>query len=183
MKKFTIFLAAAMMILSLAACTPTTVKQSEPATVPPGVEMTTGGAEDKVPDPNVAPMDIVSVYSINEDATGLNQAMDAVEKLDAQPLVDKLIEYGVLDEGTTVNKFEIKDGIGTLDLSKAPAFDSGSAEKEKWMLAAIGNTFIENYNNESGKTDQLKQLKLLVEGKNYSGANVTQGDGDYLQLN
>lgn len=61
----------AMLVLSLAACTPTPVKQSESATEPM-VEASTGGASDKVPDPNVEPMEIISVYSSNEDATGLN---------------------------------------------------------------------------------------------------------------
>ena len=46
---------------------------------------------------------------------GLNQAMDAVDELTAAvALVDKLIEYGVvLEEGTEVLNFDIKDGIGT----------------------------------------------------------------------
>lgn len=117
MKKFIMCFVGAMLVLSLAACTPTPVKQSESATEPM-VEASTGGASDKVPDPNVEPMEIISVYSSNEDATGLNQAMDAVDELTAQSLVDKLIEYGVLEEGTEVLNFDTKDGIGTLDLSK-----------------------------------------------------------------
>ena len=96
MKKFIMCFVGAMLVLSLAACTPTPVKQSESATEPL-VEASTGGASDKVPDPNVEPMEIISVYSSNEDATGLNQAMDAVDELTAQSLVDKLIEYGVLE--------------------------------------------------------------------------------------
>ena len=80
MKKFIMCFAGAMLVLSLAACTPTPVKQSESATEPM-VEASTGGASDKVPDPNVEPMEIISVYSSNEDATGLNQAMDAVDEL------------------------------------------------------------------------------------------------------
>ena len=103
MKKFIMCFVGAMLVLSLAACTPTPVKQSESATEPM-VEASTGGASDKVPDPNVEPMEIISVYSSNEDATGLNQAMDAVDELTAQSLVDKLIEYGVLEEGILTQK-------------------------------------------------------------------------------
>ena len=58
----------------------------------------TGGASDKVPDPNVEPMEIISVYSSNEDATGLNQAMDAVDELTAQSLdVYKRQTYNIYD--------------------------------------------------------------------------------------
>jgi len=81
-------------------------------------------------------MEIISVYSSNEDATGLNQAMDAVDELTAQSLVDKLIEYGVLEEGTEVLNFDTKDGVGTLDLSKVP---SSGTSGEMLMLTAIGN--------------------------------------------
>ena len=171
MKKFIMCFVGAMLVLSLAACTPTPVKQSESATEPM-VEASTGGASDKVPDPNVEPMEIISVYSSNEDATGLNQAMDAVDELTAQSLVDKLIEYGVLEEGTEVLNFDTKDGIGTLDLSKVP---SSGTSGELLMLTAIGNTFTENF--------ELDKLKLLVNGKNYSSGHIEHGDNDYLEYN
>ena len=158
MKKFIMCFVGAMLVLSLAACTPTPVKQSESATEPM-VEASTGGASDKVPDPNV-------------DATGLNQAMDAVDELTAQSLVDKLIEYGVLEEGTEVLNFDTKDGIGTLDLSKVP---SSGTSGELLMLTAIGNTFTENF--------ELDKLKLLVDGKNYSSGHIEHGDNDYLEYN
>ena len=63
MKKFLMCLAGALLVLSLAACAPTQVKKESTAPVPQ--EATTGGASDKVPDPNVEPMDIVSIYSSN----------------------------------------------------------------------------------------------------------------------
>ena len=169
MKKLFMCLAGALLVLSLAACSPTQVKKE--STAPNPQEVTTGGASDKVPDPNVEPMDIVSIYSANEDATGLNQAMDAVDELTAQALVDKLIEYGVLEEGTEVLKFDVADGVGTLDLSKVPS--SGTAG-ETLMLMSVGNTFTENF--------ELEKLKLLVDGKNYSSGHIEQSDDDYLQF-
>ena len=61
-----ISLLTAMMAVSLAACTPTTDKQKETKSaeeVQAQIEaQTTGGASDKVPDPNVAPVAIISVY-------------------------------------------------------------------------------------------------------------------------
>lgn len=171
MKKLTMLFAGVMLVLSLAACTPTPVKQAETATQPM-VEASTGGATDKVPDPNVEPMEIISVYSSNEDATGLNQAMDAVVELTAQALVDKLIEYGVLEDGTEVLKFDMADGVGTLDLSKVP---SSGTSGELIMLTSIGNTFTENF--------ELDKLKLLVNGENYSSGHIEHGDSDYLEYN
>lgn len=169
MRKFVMFFMSAVLIMSLAACAPTQPKM-ETTAPDPDMLAPTGGASDKVPDPNAQPMDIISVYSQNDDATGLNQAMDAVDELSAQALVDKLIEYGVLEEGTKAISFDTADGIGTLNLSQVPT--SGTTG-EALMLTAIANTFIENY--------ELDKLKLLVNGKNYSSGHIEQGDNDYLQ--
>ena len=177
MKKWLIGVMTVLMAVSLAACTPTTEKQKKETTaataaksqedmVPPS----TGGASDKVPDPNVMPVAVISVYHGGEGS--LVQDMDSLdtEGLDAQLLVDKLIEYGVLEDGTKVLKFDTADGTGTLDLSQVPA---GGEGEELLMLTAIGNTFTENF--------ELDKIKLLVNGKNYSGTKVKQGDGDYLE--
>ncbi|MDW2796999.1 GerMN domain-containing protein [Clostridium boliviensis] len=166
MKKIILFLMSAMLMVSLAACTPTQPKM-ETTPPDPQVMASTGGASDKVPDPNAEPMEIISVYSMNDDKTGLNQAMDAVDKLTAEALVSKLIEYGVLEEGTTVLKYESADGVGTLDLSAVPKSD------DKLIITSIGNTFVENF--------ELSKLKLLVNGKNYSNSSIKLGDNDYLE--
>ncbi len=169
MKKIILFIMSTMLMMFLAACTPTQPKM-ETTAPDPQLMSSTGGASDKVPDPNAEPMEIISIYSQNEDGTGLNQAMDAVSELSAEAMVDKLIEYGVLDEGTTVLKFEKKDGTAVLDLSKLSAKGSN---REALMVTAIGNTFIENF--------ELDKLKLLVNGKNYTGEQIKQGDNDYLE--
>ncbi len=169
MRKFIVMLMSVIMMMSLAACTPTQPKME--TTAPgPQVEASTGGASDKVPDPNVEPMEIISIYSQNDDASGLNQAMDAVDTLTAEALVDKLVEYGVLEEGTKVLKFDSQDGTGTLDLSKAPVKGSTG---DLVMLTAVGNTFIENF--------ELDKLKVLVNGKNFTSDTIKQGDNDFLE--
>ena len=72
--------------------------------------MTTGGASDKVPDPNVKPVAVVSIYHGSDDSDGLIQDMDALdsEEMDAQQLVDKLVEYNVLTKGTKVLEFTVQ---------------------------------------------------------------------------
>lgn len=170
MRKFIMFFMSVMMIISLAACTPTQPKR-EAAVPETQVPASTGGASDKVPDPNAEPMEVISVYSKNQDGTGLTQAMDAVDQLTAQAIVDKLIEYGVLDEGTEVLTFDMKDGIGTLDLSQVP---SGDSTGDAFILTSVGNTFIENF--------ELEKLKFLVNGENYSGDDYLEYIKDYDKL-
>jgi hypothetical protein len=167
MKKSIVFLMNVMMMMSLVACAPTKIRLETAA-----LETTasTEGVSDKVPDPNVEPMEIISVYSQNDGTTGLNQAMDAVSELTADTVVDKLIEYGVLEEGTKVLKFDEEDGAATLDLSKVP--EKGSSD-DLLTLTAVGNTFIENF--------ELDKLKLLIDGKNYSNEQIKQGADGYLE--
>mgnify|MGYP000456123762 CR=1 FL=1 len=93
-----------------------------------------------------------------------------------QLLVDKLIEYGVLTDGTEVLSFDIEgkdeNAVGTLDLSQA---ESAEGCSDKMFLTEIGNTFTENF--------ELSKLKLKVNGGNYEGDDIKQGDSDYLTYN
>lgn len=160
MKKWIMRFIGAMMILSLAACTPTTekgktgeVKQTEAAN---SVD------NKKNPDPTAPVLDVVSIYTVSEDGSKLEGTMDALEEKDAQTLTDLLIQYKVLDEGTEVLEFaaegepaseEVGPGVvkipgmvyenkvkeyGTLNLSQFPD------EKDDMLLQAVANTFIEN---------------------------------------
>lgn len=184
MKKWLLGLMTVMAAVSLAACTPTTEKnrestaQTTAAAETQMVPQTTGGAEDKVPDPNVKPVAVVSIYH-KGDGDSIVQEMDSLdtEEMDAQQLVNRLIDYGVLTEGTSVISFEITGEAGTdaqavLDLNQAVSAEECSDEK---FLTELGNTFTENF--------ELERLKLTVNGENYQGSTVTQGDGDYLTYN
>ena len=114
MKKWLLGLLTAMMAVSLAACTPTTEKKQETTTTAAAAKQeqieaqTTGGASDKVPDPNVAPVAIISVYH-KGDGDSLVQDMDSLDndELDPQALVSKMTEYGIFTEGTQVLNFNI----------------------------------------------------------------------------
>lgn len=186
MKRWILGLTAAVMAVSLAACTPTTQKQQETSTVSPEevkaakesaaelVEQSTGGAFDKVPDPNVKAVAVISIYH-GDDNGKLVQDMDSLddENLDAQTLVDKLIEYGVIMEGTEVLSFDIQgdedNATGILNLSEA---ESAEGASDEMFLTELGNTFIENF--------ELRKLKLKVNGENFSGDEIKQGADDYL---
>lgn len=168
MKKTIMCFIGAMMILSLAACTPTTekgksggVKQTEAA---PTTKKDTGPGvvSDKNPDLDAPDMDVIAIYTVSEDGSRIEGTMDAIETMDAQSLVDLLIQYQVLDEGTKVKSFttegepaseEVGPGIvkipgfelesnlkeyGTLELSQFPE------EFRENKLQAVVNTFTEN---------------------------------------
>ena len=177
MKKVLAIILSAALAAALGARSPTTEQPQTAAQTGemPEVPMTTGGASDKVPDPNVEPVAIIAVYHGSDVDDSIVQSMDSLttEDMDAQEMVDKLVEYGVLTEGTQVLSFAIdgegENAAGTLDLSQAVSEEGASDEM---FLAELGNTFIENY--------QLATLKLLVNGENYSGDEIQQGDEDVL---
>lgn len=170
---------AAMMVFSLAACTPTADKNKAVTTeaavketqVETKAEETKVGeskakakasiATEKLPDSNAPTLEVVSIYTVSEDGSKLEGTMDAVEELNAQALVDLLVQYGVLEEGTTVNSFSVDTeaasqevgpgaagpggevqssagGQSVLDLNKFPS------EHADMCMQAVVNTFAEN---------------------------------------
>ncbi len=167
MRKFAVMTAGVMMAVVLGACSPTvrnTESASEKGTAPDGsVLETVDGAAEKLnmvvtdADPTVT----VCVYSVKSNKTGLKQNMDGIdgEELDAQELLDKMAEIGVIEEGITVNKFEQNDGALTLDLS------SLKESSDKLVIMAIANTFIQNY--------EAKTLDLSVAGNQIGGGTLT----------
>lgn len=100
-----------------------------------------------MPDPNVAPVAVISVYH-KGDGDSLVQEMDSLDddNLDAQALVDKMVEYGIFKEGTEVLSFD-KTGEGenskaVLNLNQA---ENNEGVSDTQFLVEIGNTFIENF--------------------------------------
>ena len=193
MKKWMIAAGILTVMGALAACTPT---KTLPSNVPVVSETESGDGERPTEAP-VEPMDMAFVFRV-KDGEFQRVTMD-VDKMTEQFLMEKLIEYGVLDEGTEILSFEIEgdmgagpgsdtpagpgysgdaggepqtppERIGTLDLSQVPEW---SADQEAVMLKCLGDTFVDNF--------QLSRLKLLVNGENYSGAGITVGDDDYLE--
>ena len=163
MKRFILFLAGAMMAVSITACTPTqkpvessTATEHDHPEPPAGavMESTVDGALEKenMVVEDAEPTVMVCVYSVNKNKNGLKQNMDAIdgETLDAQLLIDKMAELGVVEEGIEVTRFENKDGSLMLDLSQLNELS------DELVLTAIANTFIQNY--------EAKELNLSVAG-------------------
>lgn len=161
MKKMMLGFMGVVMSVSLAACSPTDVSSQTDAqaggqTVEASSEQTEREVVEKLPDADAAPMAQVSIFTIKEDGTGLEQKMDAIdsdeeETVDAQLLADKMAEYGILEEGTKVLNFSQDGDVITVDLSGMPNQDDVLEQ------TAVANTFIQNY--------EAQTLNLSVNGE------------------
>lgn len=169
--------AGLMMAAVLGACTPTatnTRESGQHGTAPAGAvpESSVDGAAEKenmvVTDAD--PIVTVCVYSVKSDNSGLEQNMDGIDgdELDAQELLDKMAEFGVIESGIKVNKFEDNNGTLTLDLS------SLKESSDKMVVMAIANTFIQNY--------EANELELSVAGE-MIGDGAIQFEKNYKKVN
>ncbi len=188
MKKRYIWLAGMIAAGTLAACSPSN-KTSGSGVYDYLVEESTEERIYVEPGPN-NPEDVAAmlfVFRPNSGGTELERVTSYADKLTEQALVDKLIEYGVLDEGTEILSFEkegvednasANDGgplagtqqseprIGYLNLSAVPELEG---EEERVMLNCIAATFIDNY--------LLDEVKLQVNGADYESEYLSpEGD-------
>jgi hypothetical protein len=114
--------------------------------------METGGAHDKVPDPNAPDVQPAMLYYVNEDGDVDNEFGEVEGELTAESLLAALAGLGVVDSSVEVLSFEYADGVGTLDLSDAPA--------DEQTLTAIAKTFTMNF--------ELDSISITVNGSNIS---------------
>lgn len=154
MKKFIVCLLSAMMMVTLAACTPTKVddQSQEETTMPPTTEAFKADTMEirNKGNENLPEMATVSIYRISKNRIGLIQEMDGLEteELEAQGIIDLLITYEVLDEGTEVVSFEQTDDKAVLNLNKITS--QTDAKDIRLVVESIVNTFTENYELEGG---------------------------------
>lgn len=181
MKKLFMFVAGMMMAFLMVACTPTqvteTVPQQNPEGITPEMVAESNAAIERSADSAAPVLEMAFIYAPKSDFTGLEREAVDLEAMTEQVLVDCLIERGVLEDGTTVNAFDIEGGekagpgvsadavetgerIGTLDISKMPEVEA--AEKTA-VLNAIANTFIDNY--------ELDKLTIQVNGESYENGD------------
>lgn len=183
MKKCILLLAAVMMVMSLAACTPTPEKNAAEATMPTTQAIKADTMEERNKgNENLPVMATVSIYRLKKNGDGLLQELDALdtEELDAQGIVEKMIEYGVLAEGTEVVSFdEGTEGIGTLNLNQIT--DAEDDLQIRLVVQSIVNTFTENYEleglilQENGQVYTIDSIESEEDGTMYY-------DSDYRNM-
>lgn len=166
-KKVIVSMMTVGVILALAACSKSgsDSAQSEPVTV----AEETGGRDDKVPDPNAPVLTVVSIYTKDDSTGGIDKDMDSIDgsELDANLLLQKLIEFGVIPSDTTMLSFVIEEKKATLDLSALDMTD-------KRTLVAVANTYLENY--------ELDSLTVKINGKATSETTDIKYNLDYEKV-
>ena len=163
MKRCIMLLASAMMVLLLAACTPTTEKnqesqsQTETPAMPPTTEAVVADTPEKrnAGNENLPSLAAVSVYRVSKNGDGLVHEMDNLEseELVDQALVDLMIKYEILEEGTEIISFELDEGKGTLNLNQLTS--SEDEMRIRAVTESVVNTFTENFELESGLILQI----------------------------
>lgn len=136
MKKLLVGILGTMMVLSLAACTPTkvndvgkgetiaveetlengetvtTTKELPGGVTPDMLEQTTiDPSLARMPDPDAPRMETIVVYYQNEAGSGLTTEMIDVDMMDENIIVEWLVEYGVLPLEVEVLSFEVEGGL------------------------------------------------------------------------
>ncbi len=163
MRRFIMLLLGAAMILSLAACTPTTEKNKTGEVKETQGAMT---ATDKLPDMNAPDLTIVSIYSLGDDGKSLESHMEAVSvgEEDSYPLEDTLMYqlqyYDVISDMAWVMEYDpgeetetIGPGAENGDISYTGAvldlmcFDEDL--EDEMVRKAIALTYMENMNADS----------------------------------
>ena len=183
-------LASAMMVLLLAACTPTTEKnqesqsQTETPAMPPTTEAVVADTPEKrnAGNENLPSLAAVSVYRISKNGDGLVQEMDNLEseELVDQALVDLMIKYEILEEGTEIISFELDEGKGTLNLNQLTS--SEDEMRIRAVTESVVNTFTENFELESGLILQINGEVFSLEAMEPDEDGTMYYNADYRKF-
>ncbi|MCI9180650.1 MAG: hypothetical protein HFG50_11710 [Lachnospiraceae bacterium] len=190
MKRCIMLLASAMMVLLLAACTPTTEKnqesqsQTETPAMPPTTEAVVADTPEKrnAGNENLPSLAAVSVYRVSKNGDGLVQEMDNLEseELVDQALVDLMVKYEILEEGTEIISFELDEGKGTLNLNQLTS--SEDEMRIRAVTESVVNTFTENFELESGLILQINGEVFSLEAMEPDEDGTMYYNADYRKF-
>ena len=190
MKRCIMLLASAMMVLLLAACTPTTEKnqesqsQAETPAMPPTTEAVVADTPEKrnAGNENLPSLAAVSVYRVSKNGDGLVQEMDNLEseELVDQALVDLMIKYEILEEGTEIISFELDEDKGTLNLNQLTS--SEDEMRIRAVTESVVNTFTENFELESGLILQINGEVFSLEAMEPDEDGTMYYNADYRKF-
>jgi hypothetical protein len=184
MKKILMGVIGAMMILSLAACTPTTEKERNELAASQTSSSVDGGKGvdyNRGVDETAPDLTVISIYTVNEDGDDIAAIMESITSDDFGPevLVDILAYYGVLEDGTYVIDFDASNdlsgdeitGPGVTDnsviVSSTATLNLNQMPDDELVVRAVARTFMENLN--------LESLTIQVNGETVADS-LTIGD-------
>ena len=190
LKRCIMLLVSAMMVLLLAACTPTTEKnqesqsQTETPAMPPTTEAVVADTPEKrnAGNENLPSLAAVSVYRVSKNGDGLVQEMDNLEseELVDQALVDLMVKYEVLEEGTEIISFELDEDKGTLNLNQLTS--SEDEMRIRAVTESVVNTFTENFELESGLILQINGEVFSLEAMEPDEDGTMYYNADYRKF-
>lgn len=190
MKRCIMLLASAMMVLLLVACTPTTEKnqesqsQTETPAMPPTTEAVVADTPEKrnAGNENLPSLAAVSVYRVSKNGDGLVQEMDNLEseELVDQALVDLMVKYEILEEGTEIISFELDEDKGTLNLNQLTS--SEDEMRIRAVTESVVNTFTENFELESGLILQINGEVFSLEAMEPDEDGTMYYNADYRKF-
>ncbi|MBC2576671.1 GerMN domain-containing protein [Peptostreptococcus canis] len=118
----------------------------------------------------------ITYYTYDINSEELTEHKKKVDDLSVGNIIKELIKENVLQEGTDVNKAKVEeiDGVRTLIVDVNGKFVNSQlgSTAESLMLQSFTNSVI--------KTFKVKQVKLTVDGKNYSSGHIYIEDNEYL---
>ena len=140
MKKLILILLCGLL---LSGCVFTTTLPDEQLIQKP-TEITTEPPTDAPTEPVLIP---VTIYHGNDNADGFETTEVTIEILDANILTQKLVEAGVLAEGTTLLSHEVVDTCLYLDFNEAflTHLNTMGTSGERMMIGSVVNTFLTAY--------------------------------------
>ncbi len=118
----------------------------------------------------------ITYYTYDVDSEKLKEHTKPSGEISVGNVIDALVNEGILQKGTKVNKAKVEEmnGVRTLVVdvnSKFVNFDQGSTQ-ELLQLKSFADSLM--------KTFKVKQVLLTVEGKPYSGGHIAFNEGEML---
>lgn len=118
----------------------------------------------------------ITYYTYDIDKEKLIEHTKAEDEISVKNVIDALVDEGILQKGTEVNKAKVEErkGVRTLVVDvngKFVNFNQGSTQ-EMLQLRSFADSLI--------KTFKVKQVLLTVDGKPYSGGHMAFSEGEML---
>lgn len=119
----------------------------------------------------------ITYYTYDIDSEKLSEHKKNVDEISVGNVIKALISEKVLQKGTDVNKAKVEkiDGVRTLVVDVNDKFMNSNlgSGAETLMLQSFTNSLI--------KTFKVEQVKLTVNGENYSSGHIFIDNNEYLK--
>lgn len=128
----------------MTACTAQPAETTQPAQTPPKTEIHTESPETTAVQDSSLPLNI---FVPNENAEDFNTIPMIIDELDAKRILDKIIQYSILNEDIELNSIELAGSQLNLDFNQAflDQLLTYGTSGERMMIGSVVNTFLSVY--------------------------------------